>query len=122
MLGHAYGKQSHYISTVEFRPDLGFGLTLETLQKCKRLLEEMAAVPALLDAVLRISVLVETMRSNSVPGGRQGPTAAYGPLVSDMKSSIEVMMRQTQGVFELVSKAEFNESPHADFRTAWQHA
>jgi len=122
IFGPAYGEQSDYISTVEFRSDLGFGLTLETLQRCKRLLEEMAAVPALLDAVLRISVLVEAMGPASIPGGRQRPTVAYEPLISDTKSSVEVMMRQTQGVFELVGKPGANKYPHIDFCTAWQHA
>jgi hypothetical protein len=94
--------QSSNINTARTNDELAFGLTLATLQDCEKLLEDIIALPAIFDASLDIiSSLGNIERRVGVQTGCQC-ISIHRPVVNDLKRSSEVLMRQAQGIVNLV--------------------
>jgi hypothetical protein len=96
--------QSSIISTVNMKHEGAFGLTLDTLQDCKKLLEDLLALPALFAASVEIVAVLSAIEENSSTQNRHASASIHRPALEDLRRSSEVLIKQTQGIVDLVSR------------------
>lgn len=94
--------QSSTIGTARTTSSSAFGLTLKTLQDCKKLLENILALPAIFDASLEIISTLETVEGQVGMRDGYASPSIHRPVVNDFRRSSQVLVRQTQGIVDLV--------------------
>lgn len=95
--------QSGNALTARIDSQQGFDITLKTLQRCKDLLEDTMPLPSIFNGISDIMARLQECEEELWSRDGVESIMIHRPFVSDVERSSEVLVKQIQGIVELVS-------------------